>query len=792
MGRKVGSPSDGFLGLLLTLVVTRSPDLAYDRSRDWSIYCLDPLEQSSSGRPSSDDSVASKFSGVMTGMGLVSHALQEDDRTFNPVSVTGKVIQDQGRQALEVILQMKATMSAGAMAPFAPWPQHPMMFGFPGMPGFFRPPPGAIIPIPAGNPKPPVAPRAKSQKPGSAPTPTSTDASTPATSEATPLPDSVGDSTYTRGASAGPKVDPPKKKQSAAAPVKKARKEKDNEVRELSQPPPGGNMEALMSLATRLNSHEGDEPPPPDTAEGQLLDFWVAVLRNAAPMEGANGVDRKGKKVDPYSNSALFTRATLPLPPNSTQGSSRASSSQTQSQGSSSRSGPGGKTKEAAAGSGKGGSKGMNRSLSGLTAGKKRNLDDEEYDPARKRQKTTRTVSTSSSHTVHASSSTAVMSKPSKSAELTGKGLISFPSTSEILGLKFAPGRAYTTNLDDKPPSDEPMITKKSAPAPETPRRTKKMSGSSQSFHSLALTSPFVSGTGGGDDSLFSEAGTPATIRHLSPFKPLRRGGVDDGARPSSPCERRANITASGKKKKIPKTPVRMLGRRAASSSSSPPPTRRAQPDWAANLPPSSPPAPSSPITDAASLTPADADDEGDGGTQEDLSQATTTTDLVVDVNESPSKFFARYFDLSAIPLDTSDLTQSLLGNPGRGTTPSDATSDGEYLPEFDLDAQGFSSSSFSLDELGWSDAGFTSGPAESEGEFDDGTTAGAASDLDFDVGELLTWVRNNSSTTTSSEAAAEVEELLEQEDDSSTPQRNKAAGSGQDPMKALLDRCAV
>ena len=98
---------DGFLGLMLTPVVMQSPDLAYDRSRDWSIYCLDPLEQSSSGRPSYDDSVASKFSGVMTGMGLVSHALQEDDRTFNPVSVTGKVIQDQGRQALEVILQMK-------------------------------------------------------------------------------------------------------------------------------------------------------------------------------------------------------------------------------------------------------------------------------------------------------------------------------------------------------------------------------------------------------------------------------------------------------------------------------------------------------------------------------------------------------------------------------------------------------------------------------------------------------------------------------------------------------------
>lgn len=54
------------------------------------------------------DNVASKFSGVMTGMGLVSHALQEDDRTLSPVSVTGRIIDDQGGEALEVILQMKS------------------------------------------------------------------------------------------------------------------------------------------------------------------------------------------------------------------------------------------------------------------------------------------------------------------------------------------------------------------------------------------------------------------------------------------------------------------------------------------------------------------------------------------------------------------------------------------------------------------------------------------------------------------------------------------------------------
>lgn len=65
------------------------------------------MEQSG-GNVSSSDGVASKFSGVMTGMGLVSHALQEDDRTLSPVSVTGRIIDDQGGEALEVILQMKS------------------------------------------------------------------------------------------------------------------------------------------------------------------------------------------------------------------------------------------------------------------------------------------------------------------------------------------------------------------------------------------------------------------------------------------------------------------------------------------------------------------------------------------------------------------------------------------------------------------------------------------------------------------------------------------------------------
>lgn len=58
------------------------------------------------------EGLAGLFSGVMIGMGLVSHVLAEDERVVTPVSVTGKIIDDQGTEALEVILQMKAVRFA--------------------------------------------------------------------------------------------------------------------------------------------------------------------------------------------------------------------------------------------------------------------------------------------------------------------------------------------------------------------------------------------------------------------------------------------------------------------------------------------------------------------------------------------------------------------------------------------------------------------------------------------------------------------------------------------------------
>ena len=45
--------------------------------------------------------------GVMTGMGLISHAFAEADGTNNPLCVTGKLIEDNGNDSLEVVLRLQ-------------------------------------------------------------------------------------------------------------------------------------------------------------------------------------------------------------------------------------------------------------------------------------------------------------------------------------------------------------------------------------------------------------------------------------------------------------------------------------------------------------------------------------------------------------------------------------------------------------------------------------------------------------------------------------------------------------
>lgn len=56
---------------------------------------------------STSSSSESTQGGVMTGMGLISHAFSEADGINNPLSVTGKVIEDSGNESLEVVLRLQ-------------------------------------------------------------------------------------------------------------------------------------------------------------------------------------------------------------------------------------------------------------------------------------------------------------------------------------------------------------------------------------------------------------------------------------------------------------------------------------------------------------------------------------------------------------------------------------------------------------------------------------------------------------------------------------------------------------
>lgn len=592
----------------------------------------------------------------------------------------------------------------------------------------------------------------------------------------------------------------------------------------------------FVSLATRLNSVDGgSEPPAPDTEEGQLLDCMVAWLKTAAgariaaeigmsaPTPAASSIGTDGStpaEAIEIPASPPPTRSLSSQAPQHATSSRRLSCSQPKTQPVASTS----TSSQTKAGrvvlgnkpnampkptrvvsGGKPVGKSMNRSVSGAHGTRKRAIDDEEYGPSKKRQKTIRSASIAP-----AMSNAQPSSGLAKTAEVAkGKGLFDFPKSSDILGIKFAPKRAYSTNLDSSS-LKEHTVTRKQ-PEPETPRPRENDNGRHRGSTNFDLTSPFVGGEGGADDSLFSEAGTPAVLRTFSPFKPMGRRGdgeerMTDGMRPSSPCERRATIGGSAARMP-PQSPIRMLGRSSAKTPSPNSATRTPQPRWAADLPPSSPPPPSSPVaTDCTSSTPADPDeDETDVSPHGDDKPARQPEDEP-NVNESPSKVFARYFDFDNRS-DAGDLAASLLSEtatePGTGTvTPSDMESEAGYEMGFNFNLDDLnlenadssnpeygSSSSFTFEEFGWSDGTVGNGRGDSsDGELDAG---GASSDLDFDVGELWRWMQQRSDGR--SNAAGQV---ITPEATSSAPQSadasDGAAAEGEDSLRSLLGGCVV
>lgn len=719
------------------------------------------------------------------------------------------------------------------------------MYGYPQHPSFYRAAAASMLAaqqrIPP--PPPPAAPvRAKSST-ASASTPASSDAPTPELSAATPYTASSQETISTVRSSS---VEPTRKtipKPFTQQPLTRGPpkpKKPPKPSRSTSATP----ADIFVSLATRLNSVDGGtEPPAPDTEEGQLLDCMVAWLKTAAGARlaseiGMGAVTPAASQSTEGSTPAEAIEIPTSPPPakaSSSQPPATASSPATISQrypGLQSKSQPAASTssssqiksgrvvlgnkpnalpiKPRVASGGKPGGKSMNRSVSGSHGTRKRALDDEDYGPNKKRQKTGRSVSGAST----GSSSQPILggAKSSSTVEtVRGKGVLEFPKTSDILGIKFAPQRAYNTNLDNSP-EDESTVRKKHPPEPETPRpRTNANNRSSTGFE---LTSPFVGGEAdGADDSLFSEAGTPAVMRNLSPFRPMgRRRDADDrmsdGITPSSPCERRVT-TGGAIRIPAPQSPIRMLGQGSNRSPSSSEP-RTPRPRWAADLPPSSPPPPSSPVATDSSLTPVDPDDGDNEAESHEEDKRLQEREEGPSVNESPSKFFARYFSFDR-KTDDEDLATSLLETatePGTGTvTPSEVESEAGYGMGFnfnldDLNIENLegssrivsfgSSSEFSLDDFGWSEgaAGNTQGDS-SDGEQD---AAGASSDLDFDVNELWSWMQQNGASQLAANAVNAVNAASK-----STPAAQSGTDSSEgsalkegDSLRSLLGGCVV
>lgn len=711
-------------------------------------------------------------------------------------------------------------MAPGAM-PFPGWSHQAMVYGYPPQhPAFYQPP---VQPAPKqrsqGNK------RSKSANLTRGSTPATTEGTSPDFSAATPTPDipTSEPASFTRSESVEPSSKPKKMHNSSLPqeprPSRKEDKPKGKQKdKEKPKDPVAAASDVFASLMKKLNSVDGgSEPPPPDTDEGRLLDCMVAWLKTAAGaplsqhisqqigysiptpassqndgMTPANAIQLPPSPPatsEPSSSQGILSQISSLSQPSSQQTSSHLSSSQPSSSQSPARpstpsniSQP--KTERVVLGNkanasnkqptnrvvsnGKGSSKSMSRSLSGTSsrvkanATKKRALDDDEERQGQdksKRQKTSRSVSRNAIqvNTPRASASS------SDADASNGVNLLRFPSTADILGIKFAPKRAY--DALDAIGNGTSASTKTKVPEPATPKPNRRMSAGTESFTGLLPTSPFV-GENGFEESLFSEAGSPVKNRTFSPFKPLGRRASDgdlDEIRPSSPCERRASLGRS----KEPKTPPRMLGR-SVTRSPSPPETKAStpQPHWAVDLPPSSPPPPSSPV----GSTPVD--EEGEEGLNDESQQ---TIDANAILNESPSKMFARYFSVDTHQQQGDcDLAASLLTGTSSTSFPS---SDNELDPDFALSlGHGPSSSSgFSFDQFAWTEGTLTA-LGTSEPDLD----VGAQSDLDFDVGELLGWIQNSSGGNGHSNTIGSI------------PSSDGGDTGEEDPLKALLGGCVL
>ena len=329
-----------------------------------------------------------------------------------------------------------------------------------------------------------------------------------------------------------------------------------------------------------------------------------------------------------------------------------------------------------------------------------------------------------------------------KIVPLDGSAPFEFPTSSaDILGVALSsPKRPLTKSRPRTPP---PNKLYKSGLTFKTPQPATAHLANVFSTPGAALkpTSPLPCPKEPGDDSLFSEAGSPAKRGPFSPFKPpsnKHRQGDQDAAlpsedvyRPSSPCERR-------------------LGGNSSAFDLSQTPSG-GQNHWSKDLPPSSPPPPSSP---SAAETYRRLPEEDDAHTERDT-------------NESPTKVVARIFgDLEQYDTNESSPTKVMLRIFGDVETPRAPKFQSKSCPGTDTEGDDYPLGQLhdqSLDDFFagfWSDGtliGNTiagSNGSESEGSnfgFDDpifqvgemstpASEGGALTDLDLDYDELLKW----------------------------------------------------
>ena len=202
--------------------------------------------------------------------------------------------------------------------------------------------------------------------------------------------------------------------------------------------------------------------------------------------------------------------------------------------------------------------KGKTRVVNGGSGGKKRALEAIDAVSATHGQMKKKKLNNGSSRPSTSSddhgfgkvvSRVANMPIPEKIVPLDGSASFEFPASSaDILGVALTNSRPRTPPPNRLYKSGLALKT----PQPTTPHHANVFS---TPCASLKPTSPLPCPKEPGDDSLFSEAGSPAKRGPFSPFKPTsirHRQGDQDAAlpsedvyRPSSPCERRLGGNSS-------------------------------------------------------------------------------------------------------------------------------------------------------------------------------------------------------------------------------------------------------